>query len=424
MKQILVKYYDKLFVITAFSALALVFGLQLSEQIGSNAVIDLEDNSPDWSRSSDGVVLQAKLENDLMPGKFIFYQVDDNNLSQIEISKLIFKRRSNVTVHLISGKVLKGSIKPKEGVIISKNWKNSNTPILLDIDGRVTPIQMRTIEKIVGTPKYVLSDSADLTVLRGKQPFFYQRGEIASFTSKNRKRPTWGQIESEKNSTIYELFTPPLIYIIDNELTTTLPEAPIEEEEKEPFGASVVSFSEKPYRFRLVSWIGNSPFIEDTMLTEKFGRTIRNRLEVNNSYKLVENSKPGRPSLIKVDNNSSEKLLTLKYFTVQNVTQKNGGVKPVGRALIEDHFLKLKPFEINSLMENVFLGQFEVKLRFKIDKEDAYEITLTASDTGKEVNYNNRIYKILAFDSDKKSVLLRKASAIPNQFEDLELLAP
>jgi hypothetical protein len=283
---------------------------------------------------------------------------------------------------------------------------------------------MRTIEKIVGTPKYVLSDSADLTVLRSKQPFFYQRGEIASFTSKNRRRPTWGQIESEKNSTIYELFTPPLIYIIDNELTTTLPEAPIEEEEKEPFGASVVSFSEKPYRFRLVSWIGNSPFIEDTMLTEKFGRTIRNRLEVNNSYKLVENSKPGRPSLIKVDNNSSEKLLTLKYFTVQNVTQKNGGVKPVGRALIEDHFLKLKPFEINSLMENVFLGQFEVKLRFKIGKEDAYEITLTASDTGKEVNYNNRIYKILAFDSDKKSVLLRKASAIPNQFEDLELLAP
>ena len=137
-----------------------------------------------------------------------------------------------------------------------------------------------------------------------------------------------------------------------------------------------------------------------------------------------ENPKPGRPSLKEVDSNSPEKLLTLKYFTVQNVPQKNGGVKPVGRAIIEDHFLKLKPFEINSLMENVFLGQFEVKLRFKIGKEDAYEITLTASDKGKEVNYNNRIYKILAFDSDKKSVLLRKASAIPNQFEDLELLAP
>ena len=423
MKQIFVKYYDKLLVITAITALAVVFGLQVSEQIGSNAVINLEDHSPDWSRSSDGVNLQSKLENDLMPGNFVFYQVDDNNFSQIEISKLIFKRRSDVTIHLISGKVLKGTIKPKEGVIISKNWKNVNTPILLDIDGRVTPIQMRTIEKIVGTPKYVLSDTADLTVLRGKQPFFYQRGEI-SFRSKNRKRPIWDEILADGNSTIYELFTPPLIYIIDNELTATLPEAPIEEKEKEPFGASIISFTEKPYRFRLRSWIGNSPYLEDIQLTEKLARSVRNRVEVNSSYKLDENPKPGRPSLKEVDSNSPEKLLTLKYFTVQNVPQKNGGVKPVGRAIIEDHFLKLKPFEINSLMENVFLGQFEVKLRFKIGKEDAYEITLTASDKGKEVNYNNRIYKILAFDSDKKSVLLRKASAIPNQFEDLELLAP
>ncbi|MEC8243863.1 MAG: hypothetical protein VX038_03375 [Verrucomicrobiota bacterium] len=423
MKQILVKYYDKLLVITAFSALAVVFGLQVSEQIGSNAVINVKDDTPDWSRSSDGVILQSKLENDLMPGNFIFYQIDDNNFSQIEISKLIFKRRSIVTIHLVSGKVLKGTIKPKEGIIISKNWKNTNTPILLDIDGQVTPIQMRTIEKIVGTPKYVLSDSADLTVLRDKQPYFYQRGEI-SFSSKNRKRPVWDEIPADRNSTIYELFTPPLIYIIDNELTATLPEAPIEEKEKEPFGAFVTSFIQKPYRFRLTSWIGNSPYLEDIQLTEKFGRTIRNRLEVNSSYKMVENPKPGRPSLELIDSNSSEKFLTLKYFTVQNVTQTNGGIKPVGRALIEDHSLGMKPFEINSIMENVFLGQFEVKLNFKIGKEDSYEIILTESDQGGEINYNDRIYKVLEFDSEKKSVKLRKVSAIPNQFEDLELLAP
>jgi hypothetical protein len=109
---------------------------------------------------------------------------------------------------------------------------------------------------------------------------------------------------------------------------------------------------------------------------------------------------------------------------VQNITQKNGGVKPVGRALIEDHSLRIKPFEINSIMENVFLGQFEVKLKFKIGKEDSYETTLSASDQGKDISYNNRIYKVLEFDAEKKSVKLRKANAIPNQFEDLELLAP
>ena len=359
MKLILVKYYDKLLLFVALSVLAVVFGLQLSEQIDSNTVKHLNEQRPDWSRSSDGVILQSKLENDLMPSNFIFYQVDDNNFSRIEISKLIFKRRSDVTIHLISGQVFKGTVKPKEGVIISKNWKNTNTPVLLDIDGQVTPIQRRNIKKIIGTPKYVLSDSADLTVLRSKQPYFYQRGEI-SFSSKNRKRPVWDEIPADRNSTIYELFTPPLIYIIDNELTATLPEAPVEEKEKEPFGAFITSFIQKPYRFRLTSWIGNSPYIEDIKLTEKFGRPVRNRLEVNSSYRLVENPKPGRPSLELIDSNSSEKFLTLKYFTVQNVTQKNGGIKPVGRALIEDHSLRMKPFEINSIMEDVFLGQFEV----------------------------------------------------------------
>jgi hypothetical protein len=423
MKQIFVKHYDKFLAIGALSLLALFFGLQITDQIGLNDVDSVADNSYGWSRSSDGVILQSTLKNDLMPGNHIFYKVDDN-YSRIEISKLIFKRRSDVTIQLVSGKVLKGTIKPKEGVVISKNWKSINTPLLLDIDGRVTPIQLRTIKNITGTPKYVLSDNADLTVLRDKQPHFYQRGQFLPFISKNRKRPVWNEIKSESNNTIFELFTPPLIYIIDDELTTTLPETPIEEEEKEPFGVSIVSFSEKPYRFRLASWIGSSPFIEDIFLSEKFGRTVRIRLEVNSSYKLVENPKPGRPSLLEVESNSTEKLLTLKYFTVQNVTQKNGGVKPVGRALIEDHFLKIKPFEINSLMENVFLGQFELKLRFKIGKEDSYEEILSAGDIDKEITYNGRNYKVLEFDSDRKSVKLRKASTIPNQFEDLELLAP
>ena len=105
---------------------------------------------------------------------------------------------------------------------------------------------------------------------------------------------------------------------------------------------------------------------------------------------MVDNPKPGRPSLTKVDNNSSEKLITLKYFTVQNVTQKMV-IKPVGRALVEDHSLGAKPFEMNSLMDEVFLGQFEVKLR-QIGKEDEKEIALSDNDEGKEMTYNGRIY--------------------------------
>ena len=119
--QIFVKYYDKLFVIFVLTALSLVFGLQLNDEVGFSSEY-LPEEYPSWERSSEGVTLQSKLQNDLMPGSFIFYKNSDNNYSKIEISKLIFKRRAEVSVELLSGKkILNGRVKAKEGVIISKN---------------------------------------------------------------------------------------------------------------------------------------------------------------------------------------------------------------------------------------------------------------------------------------------------------------
>ena len=407
MKKIFVKNYDKLVLLISILILCIVFILELSSKI------DLDESSYEsfeadsWERSSEGVTLQANITNSLMPGDFIFYENDDSNFSKVEISKIFFKRRSEVSVSLKSGKIINGKIKAKEGVTLLKSWSNSTSPLLLDVDGKVNPIQMRQVAKITGTPKYILEDSADLTILRDKKPYFYQSLQNNDLINLD-KRPELTEIPADKNNSIYDLFTPPLIYLNQNKLTTSLPDAPIEEEEREPFGVSILSFEMIPYRFRLASWIGKTPYIEDRKLTKEFGRTVRNRMEVNNSYKLIENPKPGRPSLVQVDANSSDKLLTLKYFTVQNVSQKNGGVKPVGRALIEDHSIGEKPFEMNSLMDEVFLGQFEVKLRIKIGKEDEKEITLTKIDQGKEIPYNGRKYIVVSFDAERKAVKLKE----------------
>ena len=403
--------------------LGIVFAMQLSSQLDENKAYHTSEDPEYWERSSEGVTLRSNIKNDLMPGDFIFYKTNDSNFSKIKISKTFFKRRSEISVLLVTGKTITGTVKAKEGLTLSESSLGSSAPLLLDVDRRATPIQMRQISKIIGNPVYILEDSADLTILKDKIPHFYQRLNNESPVILN-KRPEWMQIPADENETIYDLFTPPLIYLIDNKLTTSLPDAPIEEKEKEPFGVSIISFEKIPYRFRLSSWIGNSPYIEDRKLTEEFGRSIRNRLEVNKSYRLVENPKPGRPSLVEVDTNSSDKLLSLNYFTVQNVTQKNGGVKPVGRALIEDHSLGIKPFEMNSLMEEVFLGQFEVKMRIKIAKEDEKEITLSNIDEGREIPYNGRKYTVLGFDAERKAIKLRKQDTIPHQFEDLELLSP
>ena len=423
MKKILVNNYDKLVLLMSIFILGIVFVMQLSSQLHENEAHHASEDPEYWERSSEGVTLRSNIKNDLMPGDFIFYKTNDSNFSKIKISKTFFKRRSEISVLLVTGKTITGTVKAKEGLTLSESSLGSSAPLLLDVDRRATPIQMRQISKIIGNPVYILEDSADLTILKDKTPHFYQRLNKESPVILN-KRPEWMEIPADENETIYDLFTPPLIYLIDNKLTSSLPDAPIEEKEKEPFGVSLISFEKIPYRFRLSSWIGNSPYIEDRKLTEEFGRSIRNRLEVNKSYRLVENPKPGRPSLVEVDTNSSDKLLSLNYFTVQNVTQKNGGVKPVGRALIEDHSLGIKPFEMNSLMEEVFLGQFEVKMRIKIAKEDEKEITLSNIDEGREIPYNGRKYTVLGFDAERKAIKLRKQDTIPHQFEDLELLSP
>ena len=424
MKALIAKQYDKFLLVTALISISTVVFLDLSsnEQLSLN--VAYLDDAFTLSRKSDGVTLKVNMENDLMPGEHIYFQGKDENFTKVEIEELFFKRRDEVTVLQKNGQSIVGNIKSKEGLKITKNWKKLSSPTLLDVDGKVRSLPTNSIQKIVGCPSYLLADSADLSYLEGKQPYFYQRKPDTYFLYNSRKSFEWENLGTDQNVSIYDLFTPPLIYLIDGVLTTTLPEAPVEEEEKEEFGVSLLGFNLKPYRFRLRSWIGASPYLEDIELTQQFGRTVRNRLDVNGVYKLADDPKPGRPSLIKVDEKDGEKLISLKYFTVQDVPQKNGGVKQVGRALIEDYQIGGKPFEINSLMNEVQLGQFEVVLSFKIKKEDPLEVRVKDSDVGREIIYNQRKYTVLSFDMEKKSLKIRKNAPIPTQSEDLELRMP
>lgn len=424
MKIIISKYYDKICLATAFLALITVYAFEFLTEEKSFDSKGFEDSPYTLKRDSSGIIFKSKTSNNLMPGQFIFFYNEELNFTKVEITELRFKRRDDISLQLTSGDWVSGSIKQKEGIVISKNWRTLNSPILIDVDGKTRPIQIRTISKISGNPQYLLDEKIDLTLIENMQPFFYQRISGENFVYESTKRPQWLNIDFENNESIFDLFTPPLIYLIDGKLTTTLPDVPIEEDEKEPFGVSMLSFEEIPYRFRLSSWIGNSPYVEDTEQTKKFGRIVRSRLEVNCDYELLDDPKPGRPSLVKVDGNSSKKRLSLKYFAVQNIKQKNGGIKPVGRALFEDHLIGGKPFEMNSLMENVFLGQFQIGLKFKIKKEDSLDIFISNLDNGKEIEYNGRNYVIKSFDLEKKSVVIRKVSTIPTQFEDLELISP
>ena len=82
---------------------------------------------------------------------------------------------------------------------------------------------------IAEKPKYFLAEEIDLRTLRASDLQFYQPLEKVNLTGEILKKPLWNEVETDQNGSIYDLFTPPLIYLIDGELTTSLPDAPVEE---------------------------------------------------------------------------------------------------------------------------------------------------------------------------------------------------
>ena len=309
MKSFLNNSYDKLFFLSTILTLILIscYSFLISDEIDNitSTSYGVKDN---WTRSPDGYYYESDVLMSLMPGdkiSFLENKHNDRNFTQAKIVRIDFKRRSSLVVYLKDGTELDGTVKAKEGVTFNYNWRKSNQPILIDDGNKIRTIPIRDIVRVLGKPKYFLEKDADIRKLIKSPVSFFQHKQRKLYTELTPKITQWRQLNRDSNESIYDLFTPPLIYIIDGKLTTTLPEAEVEEE-KEKFGATLLSFERKSYRFRLSSWIGNNPYLEDTYLSEKFGIPVRKRLEVNKSYKLVQSPKRGQSSLIAVDSNSSK----------------------------------------------------------------------------------------------------------------------
>lgn len=426
MKSLIGKTYDK--IILTLVLLGLAFCVIWSFT-GKDIPLGFEKagtTTDHWERSAGGISYESKISLGLMPGDLLYVMSKskgDQNVSGVKISKSNFKRRAPILLELVNGDIWEGKVKSKEGITLGENWSRSNQAIVIDTDDGPKTIQQKQISKITGEAKYFLSEDEELKKFKSLKTFFYQRNKAKNQLPQNLSGSPWKEVEREQNGTLYDLFTPPLIYIIDGKLTTSLPEATVEEE-KEDFGVTISSFSSMPYRFRLSSWIGNNPYFEDTVLSKSFGRKIRTRLDVNASYKLASSPKPGQPSLVATTYEDPDKFLTLKFFTTQNVKQKTGGIRPVGRALVEDKSVKDEPFEINSLMDEVYLGQFMMKLRIELKDKDALDLDLTERDTGREIDYYGRKYKIISFDTDRRSVKISKQIGLAGTVEENEMFAP
>ena len=406
-------HYDKIAMVLVVLSLGLVSVISFFE---SGELEKKNKPTEIYSFSIDSVggenVLVLLKETQLVPGdEIVIHKTALNEIETFSVRKVIFSKKSRVTIQLKSQETYKGRLLNPSSTILTTGWDKSRNPIALDTEKGVKNISFKEIKFIRGEQKLVLNKDIENVDGEDSRISVYQTKSKFLNDSNRTEKSRWTSTSSEENSSIYDLFTPPIIYLVNGELTTTMPEAPTEEAKEEEFGLTVVSFEKNHYRLKLSSWIGKTPYFEDlhTKVSSKSDKNVKNRLELNVPYKQNENYRPGMPSLIKTDPNDEKKLVQVEFFTVQQVKDpKTGGAKMVGRALVRDFNKGGKPFEINSLMDKVDTGDYKINLKFDIEGEAPSSIELDANEIERVFNFGSRNYKLLRINKENRNIEIEK----------------
>ena len=380
---------------------------------------------------SDGGLQTLEISKDtgLLPGDTItFVSIEDEKEAKaFRIPKVILENRSRLTVGFgkkeIRGKLISGT-----DIVLDGDWKKFRTPLEIANEegrGRAT-IAFSQINYISGERLIAFDDPIEEFDSEEWRISLHQplHAEKVDHNQTKTDRVRWTKPLDESGDSIYDLFTPPIIYLIDGNLTTSVPEK-VEVRKTEEFGLSLQSFQKKPYRFKMRGFSNTAPSFEDLDPTIKDRRlNPQTRMELNVPYRINTNGNPGSTSLIKTTEDDENKLLMVKYFKLEYLKdEKTGGVRPVGRALVQDYKLGGKPFEINSRMTEVFAGDNEIEMSFSLDGPSE-QIVISDKDVGEVLEFGSRKYKILEINVEEKSLLIEKQGPLPNNLRKEKLSLP
>ena len=301
------------------------------------------------------------------------------------------------------------------------DWKKQRQPLSLSKDRKIINISFAEIDGIKSDHKVLFKTPKDID-LQDFRLSFYQSKDIELSYFEMPERPQWEMKSLDNNETKYDLFTPPVIYLVDGKLSNIIPEESlVTQESEEKFGMELIRFSNEPYPYKLVSWIGEIPYFEDTQTRKSsVSRSfVRNRLEVGIPYKKNTQRAGGQPSLVPTSLEDNEKELMVEKFVVQQYKdEKSGGMKIIGRALVKDFKLGGKSFEINNQMKEVYAGNIKIEVRMTLDEIDDKVFTFTTSDKGISFDFGDRVYTVMEIDEASKKISVKKKG--PNQDQHVE----
>ena len=415
MKNFLSKYYDK--ATLALSLLCFVIQFFVGQEKKNPVTAVTRSSQFEISNTGDSLLISPRKETDLLPGHFLYHRSGESTTwEKAEVVGIKIPRRSNVEITQTNGQIIAGTSISE--FVIPKYWKSSSESISLRKNRDTIFIPTKKISSIKCMQGLILSPEDAILDWDDKELSFYQRsGDIPIAPGLSKVR--WLAPKWEQNSTGYDLFTPPIIYIHQGKLTSRLPEKEAPSEMQEDFGLIFHHTTKSVYPLRLVSWAGKIPYFEDLTYTDKaMGGYSRNRLEVGKIYKKNNSIKPGQPSYIECDENDEDKLVTIEHFVVQqHKNSKTGGLRLVGRALVKDFTIGEEPFEINSLMSEVYAGELKFEFEFSLPKLANQQFNFTSKDVGKEFTFYGRQYRVSMINKESSELIITKQD--PRVLEDV-----
>ena len=378
------------------------------------------------SQESGTIILETKTPHGLMPGDIVVIngatpEFFNGNFTVETI--LLPESNSEARLLLSDGNSISGWFKQSGSLELDRKWRSQSGSLSFRTDEGDQEVRIAGLEQLWGSTTFTMAtnSSSDEEAEGDIGLIAYQvrGGSIRQIESTSGGK--WVDATSpKKGDPIYDLFTPPVLYVVNGRLETSLPEAAIIAKPPEAFGLRLAAFEKVPYRFRIRSWIGETPYLED--LRREFpagsGRFVRNRLELRVPYKENPNYKPGSPSLIPTNVEDTNKMVMVNYFAVQQVRDpRTGGVRSVGRAMVKDFRLSVKPFEINSFMEETYAGQYQISVESTLKDFVGEKFTFEENATGSQFHLGQRDYKILEIDLIKSQVNLEKQAIDPPELQ-------
>jgi hypothetical protein len=412
--------YDKIFIILACSLLII--------QIFSTDVDKFEQprNATNFSQfkiinSSEGTFIEPIKDTSLLPGNSLYFKnLDDSDWDKFVVNSVHFSKRQNIVLHTTDDKKLEGTL--ANDITFDNDWRKSTESVAVRQKRDTIFIPVKKVGQITSRQRIKIPESLKGFDWSNHELSFFQRLNLLSGNEAQLPgKPKWTGTGIDGNSTKYDLFTPPIIYLDDGKLTARLPEKEKPQELQEPFGLKLKSSTKAPYFLKLSSWVGNVPYFEDknAKLSENSSKFTRNRIEVGKFYKRDNNRKPGQPSLIECNESDPDRLLKVEHFVVQqHKNAKTGGLRLIGRSLVRDYILGGDPFEINSVMNSVYAGDYTFLFEFNLPDYDAQNIEISSKDEGRIISLSGRSYEVVKIDLKSNQITIVKKD--PRILEDIE----